>query len=72
MTEVRRVRIQCDIDHLAALRERIDKIRDDEARSQTDTRFGDNGSEAAMDYLSEASHCCLVIIDRLMKAKACH
>jgi len=72
MTKVREARIQCDIDLLAAIRERIDRIRDDEARSHTDARFGDYGSEAAIDYLSEASHCCLVIIDRLLKAKACH
>lgn len=30
MNEVRRARIQCDIEQLAAARERIHKIRDDE------------------------------------------
>lgn len=72
MNEVRRARIQCDIDLLAAIRDRLDKIRDDEARSRTDSRFGADTSEDAMDYLSEASRCCLVIIDRLARAKQCH
>ena len=72
MNEVRRARIQCEVDNLAYMREKIDKIRDDEARGRTDSRFGDNSNEDALDYLSEASHCCLVIIDRLQKAKACH
>ena len=33
MNEVRRARIQCDIEQLAAARERIHKIRDDEERA---------------------------------------
>lgn len=71
MNEVRRARIQCDIDIMAALRERIDKIRDDEERGLSDARFGTGASEAAIDFLSEASHCCLVVIDRLQRAKQC-
>jgi len=72
MNEFRRVRLQCDIEQLAHLRERLDKIRDDEARGRTDARFGPGCSEDALDFLSEASHCCLVVIDRLQKAKACN
>lgn len=71
MNEVRRARIRCDIELVAAVRERIEKIRDDEARGLTDANFGTGASEAALDYLSEASHCCLVVIDRLQKAKQC-
>ena len=71
MNEVRRARIHCDIDIVAAVRERLDKIRDDEERGRTDSKFGIEVNECAIDYLSEASHCCLVLIDRLQRAKQC-
>lgn len=71
MNEVRRARILCDIDLLIALRGRLEKIRDDEERSRADSRYDADSTEKAMDFLSEANQCCMVVIDRLVRARKC-
>jgi hypothetical protein len=69
MNELRRVRIKCQIDLIAHARELIDKIRDDEDRAIRGENQHGAGCQASSDFLSEASHRLMVVIDRLQKAK---
>ena len=69
MNEVRRARVQCEIDLLIAIRERVSRIRDDEDKSLSgDPRYG-SGEPEASDMLSEAGHILLVVIGKLDKVK---
>lgn len=69
MNEARRARIQCDIEQLVAVRERIHKIRDDEDRAiRGDSPHGP-GSQEASDLLSEIGFVLMVAIGQLDKAK---
>ena len=68
MTEVRRLRIKCEIEQLAAIRERIHRIRDDEDRAIAAGMPG-AGSQGATDLLSEAGLILLVVMDKLRRAK---
>lgn len=70
MNEVRRARVKCDIDILAAARDRIDKIRDDEDRAIRGECQHGPGSQSATDFLTEAGHILGVVVDLLQKAKA--
>ena len=66
MNEVRRLRIKCEMEQLATLRERVHKIRDDEDRS---IAGGVGGSQDASDTLSEVGNILLVAIGQLDRAK---
>lgn len=66
MNEVRRLRVKCEIDQLAVMRERIHKIRDDEGRA---IQGGVGGNQKATDLLSEVGLILLVALDKLQKAK---
>ena len=69
MNEVRRARVQCEIDLLIAIRERVSRIRDDEDKSLSgDPRYG-SGEVEASDVLSEIGHILLVVIGKLDKVK---
>lgn len=72
MNEVRRARIKCDIDLLSCIRERIDKIRDDEDRALRGDPLHGFGNAAACVFLSEASQALMIVIDRMQRAKQCH
>ncbi len=69
MNEVRKARIKCDIDILAAARERIDKIRDDEERALRGDNAHGYGSQDATDMLTEAGRILGVVVSMLHKAK---
>ena len=69
MNEVRRARIQCDIEQLAAARERIHKIRDDEDRAIRGESPHGTGSHEASDIMSEVGFLLMIAIDRFSKAK---
>ena len=69
MNEVRKARIKCDIDILAAARERIDKIRDDEDRPLRGEHAHGPGSQDATDMLTEAGRILGVVVSMLHKAK---
>lgn len=69
MNEVRRLRIKCEIDQLAAVRERLHKIRDDEDRVLQGLSPNCDGSAEASDLLSEVGFILMVALDRLQKAK---
>lgn len=69
MNEVRRLRIKCEIDQLAAVRERLHKIRDDEDRVLQGLSPNGDGNEEAADLLSEVGFILLVVLDKLQKAK---
>lgn len=66
MNEVSRLRIKCEMEAIATLRERIHKIRDDEDRS---IAGGVGGSPEASDLLTEIGNILLVAIGQLDKAK---
>lgn len=66
MNEVRRLRVKCEIEQIAAMRARIKKIRDDEDRA-IECAIG--GSRDASDLLSEIHLVLLVAMDKLEKAK---
>jgi hypothetical protein len=66
MNEVRRLRIKCEMEQLATLRERVHKIRDDEDRA---IAGGVGGSQDASDTLSEVGNILLVAIGQLDRAK---
>jgi len=66
MNEVRRLRIKCEMEQLATLRERVHKIRDDEDRA---IAGGVGGSQDASDTLSEVGNIMLVAIGQLDRAK---
>ena len=67
MNEVRRLRIKCEMEQLATLRERVHKIRDDEDRS---IAGGVGGSQDASDTLSEVGNILLVVLGLLGRAKS--
>ena len=69
MNEVRRLRIKCEIDRLAEMRERLHKIRDDEDRVIRGLSPNGDGNEEASDLLSEVGFILLVALDKLQKAK---
>jgi len=69
MNEVRRARIQCDIEQLVSVRERIHKIRDDEDRAIRGESPHGPGSHEASDIMSEVGVLLMIAIDRLSKAK---
>jgi hypothetical protein len=71
MNEVRRLRIKCEIDQLAAMRERIAKIRDDEERVVKGLSPHGEGCTEALDALSEVGCVLLVAIGKLDKARKC-
>ena len=66
MNEVRRLRVKCEMEQLATLRERVHKIRDDEDRA---IAGGVGGSQDASDTLSEVGNILLVAIGQLDRAK---
>ena len=67
MNEVRRLRIKCEMEQLATLRERVHKIRDDEDRA---IAGGVGGSQDASDTLSEVGNIMLVVLGLLGRAKS--
>ena len=67
MNEVRRLRIKCEMEQLATLRERVHKIRDDEDRA---IAGGAGGSQDASDTLSEVGNIMLVVLGLLGRAKS--
>ena len=67
MNEVRRLRIKCEMEQLATLRERVHKIRDDEDRA---IAGGVGGSQDASDTLSEVGNILLVVLGLLGRAKS--
>ena len=67
MNEVRRLRIKCEMEQLATLRERVHKIRDDEDRA---IAGGAGGSQDASDTLSEVGNILLVVLGLLGRAKS--
>lgn len=69
MNEVRRARIQCEIDLLAGARERLSKIRDDEDRALSGNVLYGDGDQEVTDGLSEVGCILLVAIGRLDKLK---
>lgn len=71
MNEVRRARIQCEIEQLASARERIAKIRDDEDRAIRGERLFGNGDQEATDLLSEVGFVLLIALDKLNRVKKC-
>jgi hypothetical protein len=71
MNEVRRARIKCDIEMLACICERIDKIRDDEDRALRGETPHGPGSKEAADMLTEATYILLKAINQLQKARGC-
>jgi hypothetical protein len=69
MNEVRRLRIKCEIDQIAAARERIAKIRDDEERVVKGLSPHGDGSAEVVDTLSEIGAVLLIAIGKLDKAR---
>jgi hypothetical protein len=69
MNEVRRARIKCDIEMLACIRERIDKIRDDEDRALRGNTPHGPGSQESSDMLTDAAYALLIVIEKLRKAR---
>ena len=67
MNEFRRLRIKCEMEQLATLRERVHKIRDDEDRA---IAGGVGGSQDASDTLSEVGNILLVVLGLLGRAKS--
>ncbi len=69
MNEVRRLRIKCEIEQLAAARERIAEIRDDEERVVKGLSPHGDGAAEVVDALSEVGAVLLVAIGKLDKAR---
>ncbi len=67
--EVRRLRIKCEIEQLAAARERIAKIRDDEERVVKGLSPHGDGAAEVVDALSEVGAVLLAAIGKLDKAR---
>lgn len=65
MNEIRRSCLRAEIEEIARMRDRIDRIRDGEVRS------GPEGCVAAVDCLNEASQALLIVTGMLLKAKRC-
>jgi hypothetical protein len=69
MNEIRRARVQCEIDLLAGVRERIARIRDDEDKALSGNSLYGDGDQEVTDALSEVGFILLVAIGRLDKVK---
>lgn len=65
MSEHRKAVLRAEIDEIAKMRDRIDRIRDREIKSGPDGRID------AIDSLSEASQALLVVSGLLLRAKRC-
>lgn len=71
MNEVRRLRVKCEIEQLAHMRERIAKIRDEEERVIKGLSPHGEGSTEAVDALSEVGFVLLAAIGKLDKVRTC-
>ena len=71
MNEVRRLRVKCEIEQLAHMRERIAKIRDDEERVIKGLSPHGEGSTEAVDTLTEVGFALLAVIGKLDKVRTC-
>lgn len=69
MNEIRRARVQCEIDLLAGVRERVARIRDDEDKALSGNALFGDGDQEVTDGLSEVGHILLVAMGRLEKLK---
>lgn len=69
MNEVRRARINCEIDLLTSVRDRLSRIRDDEDKALAGTPIYGSGDTEASDTLSEVGHILLLVIGKLDRIK---
>ena len=69
MNELRRIRIKCEIDLLSQVRQRVQKIRDDEDRAISGDTNHWYGDQESTDALSEVGAILLIAIGKLQKAR---
>lgn len=69
MNELRRIRIKCEIDLLSQVRQRVQKIRDDEDRAISGDPIHGYGDQESTDALSEVGAILLIAIGKLQKAR---
>lgn len=69
MNELRRIRIKCEIDLLSQVRQRVQKIRDDEDRAISGDPGQGYGDQESTDALSEVGAVLLIAIGKLQKAR---
>lgn len=69
MNEVRRARVNCEIDLLTSIHNRLSRIRDDEDKSLGGNPIYGSGEAEASDTLSEVGHILLVVIGKLDRIK---
>ena len=69
MNELRRIRIKCEIDLLSQVRQRVQKIRDDEDRAISGDPNHGYGDQESTDTLSEVGQILLFAIGKLQKAR---
>ena len=69
MNELRRIRIKCEIDLLSPVRQRVQKIRDDEDRAISGDPNHGYGDQDSTDALSDVGSILLIAIGKLQKAR---
>lgn len=69
MNEFRRARIQCEIDMLTSMRDRVSRIRDDEDRAIGGCEKFGHGDPESSDVLTDVCAVLLVAAGKLEQAK---